>query len=1194
MTTNLLNVLLVEDSEDDALLTLRELRKGGFSTEWERVDTRSAMERALAARTWDLVICDHLMPAFSSAGALDVLRRQALDLPFLIVSGVAPEDVVTAAMRQGAHDFISKGNLVRLVPAVRRELKEAALRGDRRRMETRLAASEQRMATLGAAVEQVADAIAITDRWGTITYANRAFESLTGFVVDQIHGCVLGDLLGQRSMALATAQAAAGSVWEGRLALRLDGRAAQEVDATLSPVRDSGGTVESLVAVLRDVTKEVELEKQLRQAQKMDALGLLAAGIAHDFNNVLSTILASAELIKCKIPGDSPLRPRVEAILHAGMCAAGLTRQILGFSRKADEIRVPLDFTAVVRDALHTLHGTLPGNVELADELMSGVWVEGDPTMIHQVVLNLAINAVQAMTPGGGQLQVTLAEEPGDRAAPAGADGGRCAVLTVRDTGCGMDPVVQERIFEPFFTTKPAGEGTGLGLSMVHATVAKAGGRISVQSAPGQGTSFRIQLPAATAIEPPRAEALPRDVGGTESILFVDDDEMLASVARQGLQNLGYRVFSCTSSEAALEAFRRQPEGFDLAFMDLTMPGLDGLELAGKLQELRPGLPMVLVTSPAAASALGASAHATFQGIVAKPFTATDLANAARKALRFRQGASKAPAGPAGARPLILLAEDSRTTRGLIRSGLERAGYQVQEARDGLEAWELFTASGDRPFDLLLTDVVMPRMDGLELIQLVRKEDPTLPIGVITSNEDKETVKSALHLGVNEFLNKPFEREDLAACVESLLRTRSSRMDVRRSLETAQAVRLAQRSMLAAPEKGVPLYTLYEPLTDAGGDVFRCFRCADGSILFLLADVAGHSVLSSYAVASFLGMLSSFVGECLGFMAVTPGSEGGPDGLSSDAQACGRFGHIPCDPLPHLAMKLNHAIQSGPFSEVPVCTLLGLWTPATGRLHLLNAGIPYGLHSRRATGTTGPVVINGTPLGVFPEPELEEAILQLEPGDRFLFGTDGFFEVLSPARRPFQDSVPAQWQALAASPLDWALSVICEAARSHGDGVIADDLLVVGFEQPSLERAEDELVLLLPSTPRAVDMACDRLQGTLKAAAGRWNLRQERRFDILLAVREALLNAVFHGNGGRPGSAVSLRCRPDPERGLLVVSVADEGSGFDLESLRGPEDPLSERGRGIPLIRHHAQDVRMTGNALTMTFQLEENSHDDQ
>jgi len=160
--------------------------------------------------------------------------------------------------------------------------------------------------------------------------------------------------------------------------------------------------------------------------------------------------------------------------------------------------------------------------------------------------------------------------------------------------------------------------------------------------------------------------------------------------------------------------------------------------------------------------------------------------------------------------------------------------------------------------------------------------------------------------------------------------------------------------------------------------------------------------------------------------------------------------------------------------------------------------------------------------------------------------------------------------------------------------VIADDLLVVGFEQPALELASDELVLRLPSTPRAVDLACDRLQDCLKASASRWSVRQERRFDIILAVREALTNAVLHGNGGRPGNSVCLRCRPDPERRALVVSVADEGQGFDLEAHRPPEDPLSERGRGIPLIRHHAQEVRMTGAALTMTFQLEESSYDNQ
>ncbi len=306
MNTTLLRVLLVEDSEDDALLTLLELRKGGFKTEWERVDTRAGMERSLSEKPWDLVICDHVMPGFSSAGALDVMRKRSLDLPFIIVSGVAPEDLVTAAMRQGAHDFISKGNLVRLVPAVQRELKEAALRSDRRRIASRLEESEARMTLMAAAVEQVQEAIAIAGPQGTISYANGSFEALTGFSGEQVQGCGLAELLGHPDVARAVGQAAKGSSWEGRLALTMDGRASQEVDATFSPVRDSGHAVSSLVAVLRDVTKEVELERQLRQAQKMDALGVLAAGIAHDFNNVLTTILASAELIKCRIARGQP------------------------------------------------------------------------------------------------------------------------------------------------------------------------------------------------------------------------------------------------------------------------------------------------------------------------------------------------------------------------------------------------------------------------------------------------------------------------------------------------------------------------------------------------------------------------------------------------------------------------------------------------------------------------------------------------------------------------------------------------------------------------------------------------------------------------------------------------------------------------------------------------------------------------
>jgi hypothetical protein len=1182
-----LRALLVEDNEDDALLTLRELRKGGFETEWLRVDNRADMERAVTQTEWDVVICDHMMPCFSSAGALDVLRKFKLDLPFIIVSGAAPEDVVTAAMRRGAHDFIAKDNLVRLVPVVQRELKEAALRLDRRRIHDRLRESEQRMAILAAAMEQVAEAIAITEPGGAISYVNRAFETLSGFSGAQLQDCPLTDILGHPELGEALAQAAGGMVWQGRLKLRPEGATPMEVDATISPVRDPEQRVRNLVAVIRDVTKEIELERQLRQVQKMDALGVLAAGIAHDFNNVLTTVLLSAEALRDGLPEDSPLQPRAAAIIQAGLFASGLAKQILAFSRKSEEKRVPLDLTVVVREALHALHGTIPSQIDLVDELVSGLWVEGDPVLLHQVVLNLGINAIHAMMPKGGRLQVILAEEPGERGGPASA------VLTVRDTGCGMEPKLLERIFEPFFTTKAAGEGTGLGLAMVHATVTKAGGRISVQSSPGRGSTFRIQLPLATgqglAEARPAAltEAGPREPVGSERILFVDDDDLLLGIAGQGLQQLGYRVSCFTDPEKALAAFRQDPEGCDLAFLDLAMPGLDGMELGRRLQEIRPGLPMLLVTGHVATGQIPPAAHAVFQGIVGKPFSVLDLANALRRLLAGPRPTS--PARPAGPRPRILLADDSHVTRSMLRNWLEGAGYAVEEARDGQDAWEAFGRAGQSGrFDLLLTDVVMPRMDGFELFQRVHKADPALPVAVLTSNEDRETVKSALHLGVNEFLNKPFDRAQLLASVAELLSERSSRLDAQRSQETAQAVRLAQRSMVATPEKGVPLFTLYQPLTDAGGDVFRCFKCLDGSVLFVLADVAGHSVLSSYAVASFLGMLSSYVGECHGLLAQPPRQESA-EAPAAAAPRCGRYGHVPCDRLRHLADKLNQGIQGGPFAEVPVCALFGLWTPADGRLRLLNAGIPHGCHYRRRDGAAVALAINGTPLGVFPETLLECVQLDLEPGDRLLFGTDGFFEVPSPDGRPFQDSAPGQWSALAASPLDWALSVVCQAARDHGAGLIADDLLVVGFEQPSLTASRDDLALQVPANAQAIDMACDRMREWLRAA----ELESSRLFDVLLAVREALSNAVLHGNRCRPGSSVSLYCRFRAELRELEVAVQDEGPGFDLDAQVPPGDPLSERGRGLPLIRHLAQGVRMDGKALIMNFLLEEKAHDD-
>jgi anti-sigma regulatory factor (Ser/Thr protein kinase) len=364
---------------------------------------------------------------------------------------------------------------------------------------------------------------------------------------------------------------------------------------------------------------------------------------------------------------------------------------------------------------------------------------------------------------------------------------------------------------------------------------------------------------------------------------------------------------------------------------------------------------------------------------------------------------------------------------------------------------------------------------------------------------------------------------------------------------------MAQRAMEAIPEKDMPIYSISEPLTDAGGDVFRAFRREDGSIFFAIADVAGHSVISSYAVAAFLGMLTNF--------------------LASDLD------------LRSLAMRLNRAIQAGPFSEVPICGLFGHWDPGTGRIHLLNAGIPHALWHRAAMGATRPIAINGTPLGVLDEPLVEDKVVILAPGDRLLLGSDGFFDAVSPENTPFYELAASIWGNLRATDLFQAINLVSEAARAHSGGNFGDDLLVVALEQPALAPDPDRLSLSFPSAPQAIDEACETLSTFLDSRG--WT--SGSRYDTLLAVREALSNAMIHGNGSAGGGLVNLWAVWKGSAGFQV-GVLDEGQGFDLGSHQPPDTDSSERGRGIPLIRHFTREVAMAGGELTMTFDLESTS----
>ncbi|MEW6500237.1 MAG: MASE3 domain-containing protein, partial [Thermodesulfobacteriota bacterium] len=369
------------------------------------------------------------------------------------------------------------------------------------------------------------------------------------------------------------------------------------------PVRGPGGELVRIVYLARDITELKTLERQLRQAQKMEAIGTLAGGIAHDFNNILTPVLGYSEIIAESLPADNPMVEPAREVLKAGRRARDLVKQILTFSRQAEQERRPIEVRLVVKEALKLLRSTLPATIEIRQAIGPECgMVLADPTMIHQVMMNLCTNAYHAMKEKGGVLGVSLDEVaigPGDYLTALQLMPGPYLRLTVSDTGCGMSPQILERIFEPYFTTKAPEEGTGLGLSVVHGIVTSLGGHITVYSELGQGTTFHVYLPCYR--EERQGEGAAAGGGpalptGHEHVLVVDDEPTITELVQQMLEGLGYRVTSANDPRAALEWFAAQPGQFDLVLTDMAMPHMNGAELARQLLARRPGLPVILCT----------------------------------------------------------------------------------------------------------------------------------------------------------------------------------------------------------------------------------------------------------------------------------------------------------------------------------------------------------------------------------------------------------------------------------------------------------------------------------------------------------------------------------------------------------------------------------------------------------------------
>ena len=364
-------------------------------------------------------------------------------------------------------------------------------------------------------------------------------------------------------------------------------------------IYDEEGRIREILAVGIDVTEKWKLEKRLAQAQKMEAIGTLAGGIAHDFNNILSAIIGYTELSLLDTPKDDPIQNNFKQVLKASGRAKELVRQILTFSRRRENELQPIKVNLIVNEAIKLLRASLPSTIQIRHKIESNLTVLSDTTSIHQILMNLCTNSSYAMQENDGILEINLSDVDLDSKFTGqhpGVKPGKFIKLTVSDTGCGMSPEVLGRIFDPFFTTKKVGQGTGMGLSVVHGIVENHGGAITVESSPGQGTIFSLFLPASEAVSITPEDSVQLMVTGTEHILFVDDEDFQADIAKRLLVRLGYRVTARTDSLEALELFRQAPDKFDLVITDMTMPAMTGDVLAAKIISIRPDIPIIVCT----------------------------------------------------------------------------------------------------------------------------------------------------------------------------------------------------------------------------------------------------------------------------------------------------------------------------------------------------------------------------------------------------------------------------------------------------------------------------------------------------------------------------------------------------------------------------------------------------------------------
>jgi two-component system, cell cycle sensor histidine kinase and response regulator CckA len=647
-----LRVLIIEDDCVDAELMVRELERAGFVPEWSRVETEEEYLASLEKGP-EIILSDSSLPLFDGLDALDLLQQRGLDIPFILVSGRVGEDRAVDAMKRGACDYLLKDRLARLGEAVRRAVEERRLRDEKAWAVEALRQSEERYRLISEISSDYVYSLRVEpDGRLTCDWVTDPFTRITGVTPAEINPKGWKSLYHVADLAVIerhyeTLRSGRPDSIEVRIVTKGQKTRWIRIHDRPLPGKD---TVERIYGAAQDITVQKQLEEQLLQTGKMEAIGQLAGGVAHDFNNLLTVIRGYGDLLKRQQDLTPESHEHVEEILEAARRASDLTKQLLAFGRGQ-----VLEFRNVnlntVMEGIETLLSRLIGE-DLELKIIRGAdlgLVKADPGQLEQVIMNLVVNARDAMLSGG---KLTIETANTDLNEDETVDHGTIAAgpyvtLTVKDTGLGMDPDTLARAFEPFFTTKDPGKGTGLGLAMVYGIVKQSGGEIRVVTALAQGTTFEIYFPRlANAVETVAGSAPftlrrvpPRKIaGGSETVLVLEDEPALRVLIRQVLSVRGYKVLDTSDPNEAIRICERRGRKIDLLITDVIMPKMSGPQVVDRVAGMCPGM-RILYTSGYTGNALKnhgfSSASLNHRGIsfFAKPFTPDALAKKVRQML---------------------------------------------------------------------------------------------------------------------------------------------------------------------------------------------------------------------------------------------------------------------------------------------------------------------------------------------------------------------------------------------------------------------------------------------------------------------------------------------------------------------------------------------------------------------------------